>query len=106
MAMLFAPAVIVGVVVTVTVASVPGKMEDAVMLPDTPAGADAVSETLFFELPVSVTLIVNVMLFPATAVPLLVEGVKTKSTRELLTPPPHDPTSASPSTEPRPVARL
>src|SRR6202041_1841395 len=108
MTMVLAPAAMVEPAVTVTVAFVPGRIDAGVMLPVNPLAAVAVKETLFFALPLSVTPSVNVVVLPASTVPLLFAGVSAKSMLGLVVPEPpfHSPASKVLSTEPRPVARL
>ena len=108
MTMFFAPDAMVGAVVNVTVAVVPGTIDAGLMLPVEPAAAVAVRKTLFLAEPLSVTLSVNVVVLPGSRVPWLAEGVSMKSIFEfvVLDPPPHSATSTDPSTDPRPVARL
>ena len=106
--MFFAPVAMVEGAVTVTVAVVPGRSDPGLMLPVKPAAAVAVRKTLFWPAPLSVRLSVNEAVLPASTVPWLAEGVSTKSVFGLvvLNLPPHSFTSAAPSTDPRPVARL
>src|ERR1700761_6519396 len=108
MTMFFGPEAIVDAAVIVTVAVVPGAIEDGLMLPVKPAAAVAVSETLFLAVPLSVTLSVKEVVLPGSTVPWLVDGVRTKSIFGVvvLAPPPHAATSSEPSTDPNPVARL
>ena len=91
----------------VTVAGVPGVMDAGLIFAVTPAGVLAVRTTAFFPAPLSVMLTVKVAALPASAVPLVAEGVIAKSA--LCGPPvagPHWSTSTAPSTDPSPVARL
>jgi hypothetical protein len=106
--MLFAPALVVDVVVIVTVAAVPGRIEEGLMVAVTPVGADAVRVTLFFAVPLSVTVSVNVVDLLANTVPLAADAVIAKSTLEPVPPdpPPQLCTSTAPSTDPNPVAML
>jgi hypothetical protein len=108
MTMLFAPDAMVEGAVMVTVAVVPGTIDDGLMLPLRPAAAVAVRVTLFLAAPLSVTLSVKVVVLPGSTVPWLAEGVNTKSILglDVLNPPPHSDASNEPSTDPRPVARL
>ena len=79
-AMAFAPGAMPVELVTVTVAFAPGRTEAGVILPTIPLGAVAAKDTGFLTLPLSFTANVNVMVFPAAAVPLVAEGVSEKST--------------------------
>jgi hypothetical protein len=106
MTILFTPAAMAEAAVAVTVAVVPGTIELGLILPDTPDGAVAVSETLLVPAPLSVTRSVKVVVLPASTVAPLAEAANPKSIAVLLPPPPHAPASAAASTEPRPVARL
>ena len=106
MTILFTPAAMAAAAVTVTVAVVPGRIELGVMLPDTPDGAVAVSETGSVPAPLSVTRSVKVVVLPASTVAPLAEAANPKSIVVLLSPLPHAPASAAASTEPKPVARL
>jgi hypothetical protein len=108
MTMFLAPEVMVDAAVMVTVAVVPGTMDAGLMLPVKPGAAVAVSETLFFAAPLSVTPSVKVVVLPGSRVPWVADGVSTKSIFGLLVldPLPHSATSKDPSRDPRPVARL
>jgi hypothetical protein len=105
MTILFTPAAVAEAAVAVTVAVVPGTIELGLILPDTPDGAVAVSETLLVPAPLSVTRSVKVVVLPASTVAPLAEAANPKSIA-VLPPPPHAPASAAASTEPKPVARL
>jgi hypothetical protein len=59
---------VMAAVVTVTVAVVPGRIELGLMLPDTPGGAVAVSETRWVPAPLSVTRSVKAVGLPARTV--------------------------------------
>lgn len=85
---MFTPAAMAEAAVTVTVAVVPGRIELGVMLPDTPDGAVAVSETLLVPAPLSVTRSVKVAVLPATTVAPPAEAANPKSIVVLLPPPP------------------
>ena len=61
MTILLTPAAMAEAAVAVTVAVVPGRMELGLILPDTPDGALAVSETLLVPAPLSVTRSVKVV---------------------------------------------
>lgn len=106
MTILFIPAAMTEAAITVTVAVVPGRIELGLILPDTPDGAVAVSETLLVPAPLSVTRSVKLVVLPASTVVPLEEAVNPKSMVGLLPPPPQALASAAASTEPKPVARL
>lgn len=100
------PAVVAEAAVTVTVAVEPGRIEFGLMLPVTPDGAAALSETRLVPAPLSVTRSVKVVDLPASTVAPPAEAANAKSIAVLLPPPPHAAASAAASTEPKPVARL
>src|SRR5580698_8373003 len=104
--MLCAPTAAVVATVSVTVAVVPGVIDDGLMLAVTPAGVFAVNATAFFAVPLSVTPTVNVTVLPVSAEPEVADCVIAKLTLEVVAPAPHSLTSTAPSTDPRPVARL
>ncbi len=79
MTILLTPAAMAEAAVAVTVAVVPGRMELGLILPDTPDGALAVSETLLVPAPLSVTRSVKVVLLPASTVAPLAEAANPKS---------------------------
>jgi len=100
-----APAAAEAATATVTVTVDPGKIVAELKLTVTPAGALAASVTLFFAVPLSVTLTVNVAVLPVSTVPLALEALSAKSALAT-TAAPHSLTSNAPSTDPNPDARL
>jgi hypothetical protein len=103
--MLCAPVKDVEPTVNVTVALVPGVIDDGLIVAVTPVGAFTDRATAFFAAPLSVTPIVKVTVLPASTVPDVADCVNAKL--ELGTvPAPQFFTSNAPSTDPNPVARL
>jgi hypothetical protein len=91
---------------SVTVAVVPCVIDVGEIPTVTPDALFAVSATALFPLPLSVTLTLNVALPPVCAAPELADALNAKSTLAVVSGLPQSFTSAAPSTEPSPVARL
>lgn len=91
---------------TLTVAVAPGVIEAGAIETVTPDPLFAVSATALFPVPLSVTLTVNVAVPPVWAEPELVDSLNAKSTPVVVCALPQSFTSITPSTDPRPVARL
>ena len=105
--MLCAPTAAPEPTVSVTVALVPGVIDAGPMFAVTPIGAFTVSATAFFPEPLSVTPIVNVVVLPSSTVPDVADCVSAKlALATPVDPVPQLCTSAAPSTDPSPVARL
>jgi hypothetical protein len=99
--------VAVELAVSVAVAVVPGVIDAGLTVAVTPGGAFTVRATAFFAEPLSVAAMVKVVVFPASTAPAVADSVNAKFA--LATPPDPLPqllTSAAPSTDPSPVARL